>query len=248
MKVSFIFCSILFFVSANLFPNQKEDIIKIKFIGGIATESDPISNQSLGFWGFAGENIEKQYLDGYEFGMVLDISFTKHFITFLDIFIINSKLFMGKAGNVLKGPAIRAADPHYSSSVSPVLPKDIYYISKASVGRVGIKFTIPSKVDNFNPYIGLAFGIVPYEIGFGNNDGSVAYSEIISDFTYIYSLILGMDFKFSFLNLGLFFDYGAAFTETGVVMNNWIWEGWSYKTQFPVVPAFKFGITFSFDI
>ena len=114
--------------------------------------------------------------------------------------------------------------------------------------RLGAKFIYP--INNLEPYIGLAFGLVPYEIAFGNKDGSRAYSEILVDVAAAYAFILGVDFNFKlnnkkFMTLGIFFELGGVATEP-TVMRDWIWQGWTYHAQFPVVPAYRFGVTLGF--
>lgn len=247
MKIKILFLVLLFSLIFNIFINaqQNRDIIKIKFIGGLSTDFDFTSNKNYGFWGFVDESVETQYFSGYKFGIIIGFNFLKYVEPFIDLTILKSSLLMGKAGSRLKGIAIWDADPNHTSSLSPLLPNDIYYISKATMGRMGLKFILPTKI-NVGPYAGFALGVVPYEIAFGNKDGTRAYSEIISDVVTIFSLVFGTEFNLEVFTLGLFFEYGGAATEVGVVMNDWIWQGWTYHAQFPIVPAFRGGITLSF--
>lgn len=244
------FLVILSNVFSDFKDNNKEEKLKlnIKFTGGLSQDFNFVNNQDLGFWGFVDSSVELEYFSGYFFGMILSIRPVKSMELFTDITILRSSLLMGKKGSYFKGISVWDADPNHEDSISPVLPNDIYYISKANMGRLGAKFIY--SMDVLEPYIGLAFGLVPYEIAFGNKDGSTTYSEILVDVATVYSLIFGLNFDFKsngkkLITLEIFFEVGSATTESKV-MRDWIWQGWTYHSQFPVVPAYRFGVTLGF--
>ncbi|MGC8964314.1 MAG: hypothetical protein ACP5KI_02975 [Brevinematia bacterium] len=257
LKILLIFVSISFFTTLNLFADEvveqkKEGILNFKILGALSIDQQFVNNNDVGFWGFSDiNNIEKQIFGGYLFGMVIGYRFVKNFDIFLDISVLRSKILMGKAGDTLKGIAIWDADPNHTSSISPQLTNDIYYISKATMGRIGARFVYPIN-DIIEPNVGLAVGLVPYEIAFGNEDGSRAYSEVLSDILPIYAFIIGIDFniyagKENLMTIGLFFEINGSATEAGTKMSNWIWQGWTYHAQFPVVPAFRYGLSLGFN-
>ncbi|MEO0254438.1 MAG: hypothetical protein ABIN20_03325 [candidate division WOR-3 bacterium] len=247
--IVFAFISNLF--SAPQDSEKKEKFkLNIKFIGGFSKDLYATHNQSVGFWGFVDPNIDREYFDGYFFGMSLGIRPLKKIGLFLDIAILRSGLLMGKKGSYFEGIAVWDADPNHEDNISPTLPNDIYYISKATMGRIGAKFIYPV-TEVVEPYLGIALGLVPYEIAFGNKDGSRAYSQILSDIALTYALILGTDFNLksdhkNIMTLGIFFEIGGTATEPGTVMEDWIWQGWTYHAQFPVVPAYRFGVNLGF--
>lgn len=249
--IVFIFVNNLFSAPEN---SQKKEKLEwnIKFIGGFSQDLYATHNQSLGFWGFVDPNINRDYFGGYFFGISLGIRPWKNIEFFMDLTILRSSLFMGKKGSYFKGIAVWDADPEHEDDISPTLPNNIYYISKSNMGRIGAKFIYPV-AQVVEPYIGTALGLVPYEIAFGNKNGSRAYSEILTDVAIGYALILGSDFNLKWENinlmtLGLFFELGGVATETGTIMKNWIWQGWTYHAQFPVVPAYRLGFTLGFNI
>lgn len=241
--VIFIFCLISNLAASNKF------YIKADF--GFSEDWGFVSNDDVGFWGFIDENIsEKQVFNGYFYGMDMGFKISKSFDMFLDMYVSQASLLMGNAGHNFKGMSVWDANPSHDSQVSPTLPYDIYFISKATIGRVGFRYFY--QINKFlEPNIGFAFGVVPYQIAFGNKDGSKAYSDIIFDIGTIYSLIFGFDFNFysleqKIMSLCLFFEVGGTATKPSTVMNNWIWENWTYHAQFPVVPSFRFGISLGF--
>ncbi len=250
---------ILFFIvvltfSVNIMADEekKEESFKMKVIAALSNDVSFTNNKDAGFWGFVDENAEKQYFGGYMFGMIMALRFSENLELFMDITILRSNLLMGKAGSYLKGIAVWDANPNHSSSISPILDNDIYYISKATMGRVGGRFIYPIN-DIVEPYIGLAAGLVPFEIGFGNQDGSRAYSDIINEIAVTYALIFGSDFNLiadnkKILTIGLFLEFGGSATEPGTEITNWIWQNWTYHAQFPVIPAYRLGFTLSFNI
>lgn len=250
MKNFIFFVSIIFIFNIYIYAqneNKKEDIFTMKVIGALSNDVTFTNNKDVGFWGFSDESIDKQYFSGYLYGMILSFRFSEYFDLFMDITILRSSLLMGKAGSRLKGIAVWDADPNHTSTISPPLSNDIYFISKATMGRIGIRVIYP--VNNiFEPYVGLAAGIVPYEIAFGNQDGSRAYSDIINEVAPIYALIVGSDLKMDVLTLGLFLEIGGAASESGTIMGNWLWQGWTYHAQFPIVPAYRVGLTLGFNI
>lgn len=251
-----IFIISIFVIANNLFSmsqdSQKKEKLdwNFKFMGGFSQDLYATHNQSLGFWGFVDPNINRDYFGGYFFGINLGIRPWKNIEFFMDLIVLRSSLLMGKKGSYFEGIAVWDADPNHEDDVSPTLPNDIYYISKANMGRIGAKFIYPAS-KTVEPYVGIAFGLVPYEIAFGNKNGSRAYSQVLTDVELTYGLILGSDFNLksgekNLMTLGLFFEYGGVATEPGTIMEDWIWQGWTYHAQFPVVPAFRFGMSFGF--
>ncbi|MCM8832291.1 MAG: hypothetical protein NC918_08885 [Candidatus Omnitrophica bacterium] len=248
-KFLIFFIFTIFAVNIYADKDKKNQLLDIKFLGGISQSDDFTSNKSVGFWGFVDYSVEEEIPGGYFGGISLTYRLSRFFSLFGDIAISKTVLLMGKKGSYLKGGAIWAADPSHRSSTSPTLPNDIYYISKATMGRIGLKLIYPSEI--LEPYTGIAFGIVPYEIGFGNKDGSRAYSDILYDVSSISSLIFGTDFninfnKKNFMTLGLFFEIGASVTEVSTEITNWIWTGWTYTAQFPIIPRYRFGLNLGF--
>ncbi len=246
----------IFSIFNNLFSEPQESQRKEKlrwtigFIGGFSRDLYATHNQDVGFWGFVDPNINREYFGGYFFGMSLGIRPFKNIEIFMDITILRSGVLMGKKGSYFEGIAVWDADPNHEDNISPTLPNDIYYISKATMGRIGAKFVYPL-ANVVEPYIGIAIGLVPYEIAFGNKNGSRAYSQILTDVLPAYGLILGSDFNIksgekNLMRTGIFFEIGGVATESGTVMEDWIWQGWTYHAQFPVVPAYRFGVSLGF--
>jgi hypothetical protein len=60
-------------------------------------------------------------------------------------------------------------------------------------------------------------------------------------------LSFGVDFNILsqnkiLLKIGPYFEIGGLVTEPETEMHDWIWQGWTYHAQFPIVPAYRFGI------
>jgi len=170
---------------------------------------------------------------------------TKYFDLFLNILLARYKLLMGKEGHQLRGIAIWDASGG-TYEISPPLPHDIYYVSKVVLGQMGMRLIYPIK-KSLEPYIGLGLNIGSYQTAFGNEDGSRAYSEILYGKKMNLQLSFGVNFNILsqnkvLLKIGPYFEIGDLVTETGTEMHDWIWQGWTYHSQFPIVPAYRFGI------
>lgn len=229
---------------------KKKSVFKIKSAAALSIDRDFTSNQSVGFWGFSDPAVEKQSFHGYLFGIVMSLRMSEYIDLFMDINIARSKILMGKDNSYLRGMAVWDADPNHYSSASPILPYDIYYVSKATMGRMGMRFLYPVS-RHVAPFIGIVGGIVPYEIAFADKKGARAYSEVVSNIATTYALLLGMDFTITsgeqeITTIGLFGEMGGAASESGTEMHNWLWQDWTYHAQFPVIPAFRVGLTVSF--
>lgn len=218
----------------------------MNFNGGFATDPEFVNNQDVGFWGFVDQNgIEKQIYGGYQWGMSMAYRPAKYFDLFLNILLAQYQLLMGKEGHQLKGPSIwDASGGNYD--ISPPLPHDIYYISKVVLGQIGVRLIYPIE-KSLEPYIGLGLNIDSYQSAFGNEDGSRAYSKILYGEKMGLNLIFGVNFNiFSqnkvLLKISPYFELGGLVSETGTEMHDWIWQGWTYHAQFPIVPAYRFGI------
>ena len=217
----------------------------MNFNGGLATGPEFVNNQDLGFWGFVDYNgIEKQIYDGYQWGISMAYRPAKYFDLFLNILLARYKLLMGKEGHQLKGPSIWYASGG-TYSISPPLPHDIYYISKVSLGQIGVRLIYPIE-KSLEPYIGLGLNVGSYQIAFGNKNGSRAYSEILNGEKIGRNLIFGVNFNILsqnkiLLKISPYFEIGGLATE-GAEMHDWIWQGWTYRVQFPIVPHYRFGI------
>jgi hypothetical protein len=218
----------------------------INFNGGLATEPEFVNNQDLGFWGFVDYNgIEKQIYGGYQWGISMAYRPAKYFDLFLNILLARYKLLMGKEGHQLKGPSIWDASGG-TYSISPPLPHDIYYISKVSLGQIGVRLIYPIE-KSLEPYIGLGLNVGSYQIAFGNKNGSRAYSEILNGEKIGPNLIFGVNFNiFSqnkvLLKISPYFELVGLVGDTGTGMHDWIWKGWTYNSQLPIVPRYRFGI------
>jgi hypothetical protein len=217
----------------------------IRFVGGFATDLWSSNNQDIGFWGFVDPDIDEQIYGGYQWGMSMAYRPAKYFDLFLNILLAQYQLLMGKEGHQLNGISIwDASGGNYD--ISPPLPHDIYYVSKAVLGQIGMRLIYPIK-KYFEPYIGLGLNIGSYQIAFGDEDGSRAYSEILYGEKMILYLSFGVDFNILsqdkiLLKIGPYFEIGGLVTEPGTEMHDWIWQGWAYHAQFPIVPAYRFGI------
>ncbi len=215
------------------------------FIGGLATGPKFVNNQDLGFWGFVDQNgIEKQIYGGYQWGISMAYRPMKYFDLFLNVLLARYKILMGKEGHQLFCPFMWNVLGPYN--LSPPLPHDIYYISKVSLGQIGVRLIYPIE-KSLEPYIGLGLNVGSYQIAFGNKNGSRAYSEILNGEKIARNLIFGVNFNIIsqnkiLLKISPYFEIGGLATEAGTEMHDWIWQGWTYETQFPIVPHYRFGI------
>jgi hypothetical protein len=219
----------------------------ISFVGGFASDPEFVNNQDLGFWGFVDENgIEKQIYGGYQWGISVAYRPAKYFDLFLNILSAQYQLLMGKEGHQLKGISIWDASGGTYDIISPPLPHDIYYISKVVLGQMGVRLIYPIE-KSLEPYIGLGLNIGSYQSAFGNEDGSRAYSEILYGEEIGPNLIFGVNFNLLsqnkiLLKISPYFELFGLVGDTGTGMHDWIWQGWTYHAQFPIVPAYRFGI------
>jgi hypothetical protein len=217
----------------------------MNFNGGLATGPEFVNNQDLGFWGFVDHNgIEKQIYGGYQWGISMAYRPMKYFDLFLNVLLARYKLLMGKEGHQLFCPFMWNVLGPYN--LSPPLPHDIYYISKVSLGQIGVRLIYPIE-KSLEPYIGLGLNVGSYQIAFGNKNGSRAYSEILNGEKIGRNLIFGVNFNILsqnkiLLKISPYFEIGGLATEVGTEMHDWIWQGWTYETQFPIVPPYRFGI------
>ncbi len=235
---------------AGSMKEKKEDgMFRFGFFGAWTQDYGFTANDDLGFWGFRGENVEKQYFGGYMFGIVLGLRLSNAMETYIDAGNAYSSLLMGKKGYSLHGMSIWDADPNHESSTSPVLDRDVYYVSKVTFMRVGTKIIL--SIDEFmETYLGLGVGLAAYEIGFGNRDGSRAYSEIVYDTAPTFAITFGYDYNIFIENqricsIGFFFEIAGTPKEESTTMRNWLWEGWTYHFHSPVFPAFRLGLRLS---
>jgi len=215
------------------------------FSGGFATGPMFVNNQNIIYWGFADPFIGTQIFSGYQMGAGLALRPAKYFDLFSNIYLGEYKLLMGIEGHPLIGPAIWVASGG-TYDISPPLPQDIYYISDGGMMQIGVRLIYPVE-KYFEPYIGLGLNIGAYKFYFGNKDGSEAYSEILYRENMMgLNLSLGVNFNiFSenklFLTISPYFELGGLVSDVET-MPNWIWMGWTYSAQFPIVPRYRFGI------
>lgn len=237
-----VIISCLLVVECN--STQKKFQLDFKLAGGFSQDWEFVNSHNLGFWGFSDSQVPYDVHKGYFFGITMSGEISKSFKLFLNFDILRNSLLLGKAGSYLKGPTIRYSDPNQTSNISPILNNDIYYHSHSVAGKIGLKIGYP--ISNFNPYIGFAFGIVPFNVFFGNETGDSAYSDIISDVTTISSIIFGADIEIpymgqKFMNIGGFVEIGGA--AASLTITNWIWQGWTYTSSLPIVPGFRLGLS-----
>ncbi len=259
-KIVFIFSCFSLILSSSVFAqnennkNEKKQIIETKFNFGYAYEMNFVHNKQLGYWGFSDYSVEKDYLDGFQLGVGFNLLLGEYFNIFFDLNRIKSSILLGKSGSYLHGMAIWSASQtnmNYGINDSPILNRDVYYISKTTFGQLGMEAKFP--VDkHVTPYLGFGIGMAVYEAGFGNKEASRKYSDLLTGVENFYFLRFGMNFhvydkETKLFSIGLFYERGRGVTEkTGQEITNWLWEGWTYKNQFIVVPMNRMGIQLIF--
>lgn len=237
----------------NESDKNKNKILETKFNFGYAYDMNFVHNKQYGYWGFTDPDVKKDYLDGFQFGVGFNLLLGKYLNLFFDLNRVKSSILLGTSGSYLHGIAIWAASQtnmNYMINDSPILDRDIYYISKTTFGELGMEAKFP--IDKFvTPYLGFGLGLATYEAAFGNKEGSRKYSDLISGVENFYFIRLGMNFNIydketRLFSFGLFYERGRGVTETGQEITNWLWEGWTYRNQFIVVPMNRIGLQLVF--
>jgi hypothetical protein len=236
-------------------PKKKEDkkVVETKFNYGYAFDMNYLHNNQVGYWGFVDDNIEKENLDGFLFGVGFNFLLGKYFNLFFDLNRVKSSILLGKTGSYLHGPSIWGAsntNMNYAIFDSPVLDRDIYYVSKTTYGVLGLdaKFPIDKSI---TPYLGFGLGMASFQAGFGNEKGSRLYSDLLTGVENFYLIRLGMNFNIydketKLFSIGLYYERGRSVTDVSQEITNWLWQGWTYRNQFIVVPMNRMGIQLIF--
>jgi len=234
--------------------SKKDSIKETKYWNSFSTNIisvyafDPwiIGGNYVGAWGFVDPDLDKQFFGGYQIGLSFSYRPLKHFDLFYTFLFSQFNVLLGKENHQLEGIAIWSASGGTYDRYSPPLPQDIYYISKVYMGKFGGRIILPiEKI--LEPFLGCSFDISSYQIGFGNKNGSRAYSNIVNDIGMSFSLILGFNINILsnnsiILKINPFLELGGLVTESGVEIQNWIWQNWTYSNQFIVVPHYRMGI------
>lgn len=250
---SLLVLSDLFFAQDENKNDKKNNIIETKFNFAYAYDMNFVHNKQYGYWGFVDYNVKKDYLDGFQFGIGFNLLLGKYFSIFFDLNRVKSSILLGASGSYLHGMAIWAASQtnmNYVINDSPILDRDVYYISKTTYGEFGMdgKFPIDKSV---TPFLGFGLGLATYEAAFGNKEGTRKYSDLITGVENFYFIRLGINFNIyekdtKLFSFGLFYERGRSVTDIGVEITNWLWQGWTYSNQFIVVPMSRLGIQLIF--
>jgi hypothetical protein len=237
----------------NTKKKEEKKIIETKFNLGYAYDMNFVHNKQIGYWGFVDYNTDKDYLDGFLFGVGFNFLLGKHINLFFDLNRVKSSILLGKSGSNLHGMAIWEASQtnmNYVISDSPLLDRDIYYVSKTTYGVLGLdaKFPIDKTI---TPYIGFGLGMASYEAAFGNNKGTRKYSDLLTGVENFYLIKLGVNFNIydketKLFSIGLYYERGRSVTDVSQEITNWLWQGWTYRNQFIVVPMNRMGIQLAF--
>lgn len=223
--------------------------LEFRFNGFYCTET-----QEANAWNLLAiqnrDNIEltDKPFSGYGFGVGIFVRPFKNFDFFFDINHYRTKSFIAHEGDRLVGNiAFEWMDQGFGNDI-PKAPHDLYYGAKTYFAKLGGRFIFP--VNRFiEPWVGLGYGLLTYEVAIGNKDLSRAYTDVITGTATAFTLTAGIDFNLfasspdakKLMGLSIFADLGRQVPTTD--FDNFLWQGLKYHiTQTPVLPYFRFGL------
>jgi hypothetical protein len=177
---------------------------------------------------------------GNSFGVGMFVRSNRYFDIFMDMTYHRTQFLVGSGGEMLTGGYF---DEHGAYS----LWEDVYYQSKNLSIRLGGRFIYPIR-RSIEPWVGLAYGVNIWNVGFSNQDKSDYYGDPVWGVNKAsFYFLTGVDFVlFSgdkrALTVGVYLDYGRSHASP-LTMERYFYDiAWTSDTA-PGIPAWKFGIS-----
>ncbi len=186
--------------------------------------------------------------DGFAYGAGLFVRPVKYFDILFDINYNLTKSFIANEGDRLTGPDLVYDWVMNGSGEIPPAPNDLYYGAKTFYAKLGGRFIFPVR-RSIEPWVGIGFGLLTYEIAIGNKKLSRAYTDIVTGSATSPTFMAGVDFNLfdpkmgdkKQLGVSLFAEIGRCAISTEY--SSFLWENYKYNIKStPALMEFRFGL------